>query len=70
MEARYPLLRAMTNQNLMVPLMAASAIELVAWSLAWMLDFQLASLAGAIAVSLGVAVGIVWMLRDRIKPRA
>jgi hypothetical protein len=45
-------------------LIAASALEVVAWSVAWVLDWQVVALAGAVAVSLGIgAVIVVWQLR-------
>jgi hypothetical protein len=50
-------------------LIASSAVEMAAWGVAWMMDFQTIALAGAIAVSMGIAAIIVVLVLRRAPKR-
>jgi hypothetical protein len=52
------------QQSTSVVLAGCGAIELLAWSVAWMLDWQPIALVGAIAVSMGIA-GVIVALQRR-----
>jgi hypothetical protein len=51
--------------NTSLVLAGCGVVELVAWGVAWLLDWQVVALAGALAVSMGVAGVILGMQRRK-----
>jgi hypothetical protein len=51
--------------NTSLALAGCAVVELVAWGAAWVLDWQVGALAGAVAVSMGVAGVMVGMQRRK-----